>query len=406
MKKIFLFCAAIVAAMSMSAQTVMTCDDAYNAAKGLAAGDTLTDASGVVQIVEVTAYVTNGGNGTLDAQGQQTFYIGATKDEATKTIQCYKCGLNEGEAAVNKGDKVKVTGKLMRYVNKSGTTDVAELVYATAEVLERITMKTDTIDDLTVCEIIAEGESLNSGTYSQDFFEITSTVDSLTYTSEANMQQTFFFKCDNGKTLQAYNAAMQDGVLAALGDTVRVLGKVTNYLNKQIEFEGPKAWVVGKAEQPKADTIKVDVAGAVAAGKALDKGQTSVDVYIVEGYVDSIAYKFSESSKNMSFYMGDAADATTYDFEAYKVSTEVDIPLGTKVWVVGNLYRYYKEATTDKPEIDLIEISGGKAYLEDPATGIEQLVSDKNVSLKLIENGQMYIIKNGIRYNVLGAQVK
>ena len=406
MKKIFLFCAAMMAAMSMSAQVVMTCDDAYNAAKGLAAGDTLTDAAGVVQIVEVTAYVTNGGNGTISSDGWQTFYIGGTKDETTKTIQCYKCGIKEGEAAVNKGDKVKVTGKLMHYVNKSGTTDVAEFVNANADVLERVTLKTDTINDLTVCEIIEEGESLNSGTYSQDFFEITSTVDSLSYTNEANMQQTFFFKCDNGKTLQAYNAAMQDGVLAAVGDTVKVLGKVTNYQNKQIEFEAPKAWVVGKAEQPKVDTIKVDVAGAVEAGKKLDKGATSVEVYVVEGYVDSIAYKFSESSKNMSFYMCDNMDAPSYDFEAYKANTTVDIPVGTKVFVVGNLYRYYKAADGDKPEVDLIEISGGKAYLEDPATGIEQLVSDKNVSLKLIENGQMYIIKNGIRYNVLGAQVK
>ena len=51
MKKIFLFCAALKAAMSMSAQVTMTCDEAYNAAIALNAGDTLTDAAGVVQIV-------------------------------------------------------------------------------------------------------------------------------------------------------------------------------------------------------------------------------------------------------------------------------------------------------------------------------------------------------------------
>ena len=161
MKKIFLFCAALVAAMSINAQTVMTCDDAYNAARALAAGDTLT-VEGVVAIVEVSAFVTNGGNGTI-SNGQQTFYIGQTADEATKTIQVYKGTMPQGAEAVNKGDEVKITGKLMHYVNKSGTTDVAELVNASVEIINKLVVKVDTISDLNVCEIIDEGESLNSG---------------------------------------------------------------------------------------------------------------------------------------------------------------------------------------------------------------------------------------------------
>ncbi|MBR1878178.1 MAG: leucine-rich repeat protein, partial [Paludibacteraceae bacterium] len=99
------------------------------------------------------------------------------------------------------------------------------------------------------------------------------------------------------------------------------------------------------------------------AGKALDKGKTSVAVYIVEGYNDSIAYKFSESAKNMSFYMCDDLANPKYEFEAYKASTEVDIPVGTKVQVIGNIYHYYKAATEDRQEVEIIEIGGGKAIL-------------------------------------------
>ncbi len=39
------------------------------------------------------------------------------------------------------------------------------------------------------------------------------------------------------------------------------------------------------------------------------------------------------------------------------------------------------------------------------STGLESVVEDVKVE-KVIENGQMFILKNGVRYNVLGAQVK
>ena len=166
MKKILLFGAALVAAMSMNAQQVMTCNEAYTAAKALASGDTLT-VNNTVVIVEVTAYVTNGGNGQIN-NGKQTFDIGETATETEKTIQAYLCNMPEG-IAVAKGDKVKVTGKLMHYVNNSGTKDLAEFVSATAEIIEKQIVEVDTISDLSVCEIIEEGESLNAGEYSADF---------------------------------------------------------------------------------------------------------------------------------------------------------------------------------------------------------------------------------------------
>ena len=405
MKKILLFCAAVVAAMSINAQTVMTCDDAYAAAIALAAGDTLTVDDEVVQ-VEVTAYVTNGGNGTI-VNGQQTFYIGQTANEATKTIQAYKCDMPDGEDALNKGDKVKVTGKLMHYVNKSGTLDVAELVYAHAEILERVTVKTDTIDDLTVCEIIEEGEALNGGAYSSYFVEITAVVDSLTFTNESTMQQTFFFFCeDNGKTLQAYNANMQDGVLADLGDTVKVLGKITLYAAKnQVEFEGPKAWVVGKAAQQ--PVIKVTVAEALAIGQALPQGSISKEKYQVVGYVDSIAAAYDATHGNLSFFMTDNMEVHNYDFKVYRGKYTEDIPLGTLVYVTGNLQNYHKDAEGENPEENMIELVNGKVSLteDEPVEAVKNLFEAEK-AIKRIENGQLVIIRSGVRYNAVGAIVK
>lgn len=392
MKKIFLFCAALVAAMTMQAELkTYTCAEAKAyATDNLQSGETAADSAIVVGYVTVT-------NGQI-SKGQQKFNMDDTKGNGT-TFLAYFGNMPAGEAPLNPGDKVAVYGKIQNY---NGS---AQMKNPDVEILERIAIDIDTLET-TICEAIDACEQLNADETTTDYVTLTGEVKSTPSINTTYGNATFDLVCaDNDKVLKAYNIIFADGKFPSIGDEVNIVGKLTKF-NTTCEIVGEGK--VTKTGDVKIDTISVNVAGAVEAGMKLEKGKTSVDVYIVEGYVDSIAYKFSESSKNMSFYMGDAADATTYDFEAYKVSTEVDIPLGTKVWVVGNLYHYYKEASADgtKPEIDLIEISNGKAYLEDPATGIEQLVSDKSVSLKLIENGQMYIIKNGIRYNVLGAQVK
>ena len=80
--------------------------------------------------------------------------------------------------------------------------------------------------------------------------------------------------------------------------------------------------------------------------------------------------------------------------------------VGDKVYAVGNLMYYYKAADGDKPEINLIEISKGKVFFQDPTTGVEQVVFEGDMAIKVLENGQIYIVKDGVRYNLLGAQVK
>ena len=43
---------------------------------------------------------------------------------------------------------------------------------------------------------------------------------------------------------------------------------------------------------------------------------------------------------------------------------------------------------------------------EQTVTGVENVQGDNVQSTKLIENGVLYIIKNGVRYNVQGQMVK
>lgn len=388
MKKIFTFAALLCAAVTMNAEiTAMTCAEAKEAALQLNSGATGTDS------VAVTGYVTYT-NGTL-SRGQQTFWLDDEKG-TTQTFQAYWCNIPSGEDALNVGDKVTIRGFLMNY---NGTT--AEMKNGDTQILERVVIKRDTME-ATICEVIEEGEALNALEITNDFFIVEGIVSSVATPLNQYKQETFSLTCEeNSKELKVYNILMKDSVEAFIGDKVSVFGKIQNY-NGTIEIISGTAEVLEKGNV-QIDTISVSVAEAVAAGKALENGKTSVEVYIVEGYCDSIAYNFSESAKNMSFYMCDDLANPSYEFEAYKASTEVDIPVGTKVQIVGNLYHYYKAATDDKPEIDLVEISNGKAIVV-AEQGIDQITSSEK-ALKLIEAGQVVIIRNGVRYNALGAKI-
>ena len=389
MKKIFTFAALLCAAVTMNAEiTAMTCAEAKEAALQLNSGATGTDS------VAVTGYVTYT-NGTL-SRGQQTFWLDDEKG-TTQTFQAYWCNIPSGEDALNVGDKVTIRGFLMNY---NGTT--AEMKNGDTQILERVVIKRDTME-ATICEVIEEGEALNAMEITNDFFIVEGIVSSVATPLNQYKQETFSLTCDqNSKELKVYNILMKDSVEAFIGDKVSVFGKIQNY-NGTIEIISGTAEVLEKGNV-KIDTISVSVAQAVAAGKALENGKTSVEVYIVEGYCDSIAYNFSETTKNMSFYMCDDLANPSYEFEAYKASTEVDIPVGTKVQIVGNLYHYYKAATDDKPEIDLVEISNGKAIVV-AEQGIDKITSSEK-ALKRIEAGQVVIIRNGVRYNALGIEVK
>ncbi|MBQ4395347.1 MAG: hypothetical protein II825_08645 [Paludibacteraceae bacterium] len=390
MKKILFFCAALVAAINANATiTTMTCAEAKQYVQDhLQSGETATDS------VSVTGYVTKDYSGI--SRGQQRFSMDDNKG-TVETIHLYYANMPEGEAALNVGDKVTVKGLLQNY-NGSAQMKNGDV----AAIIERIQINIDTIES-SVCEVIEEGESLNAGEKTTDYFIVEGIVSSIKSEMNQYNQESFWMVCDaNEKELQAYNAVMKNGEAAQVGDKVKVIGRIENF-NGTIELSAASAEVLEKGDV-QIDTLRVTVAEAIAAGKVLERGKTSVNVYIVEGYNDSIAYTFSESSKNMSFYMCDDLANPSYEFEAYKAKTEVDIPVGTKVQIIGNLYHYYKAAIDEKPEIDIVEISEGQAIIV-PQEGIDNINSGEKAT-KLIEAGQVVIIRNGVRYNALGVEVK
>lgn len=399
MKKFFTLCAAFVAAMSLSAQTPtpMTCAEAAAAALSLPAcegntTDPVIDSNSV--LAAITGYITNT-NGTVSRE-QQTFFIDDVQGSGAKTIQAYWANLPEEDKVtpLAVGEKVVITGRLFNY---RGTTP--EIKNADVTVLEHLVVNYDTTE-VSICDAIEIGEALNAGDVSEDYYIVKGVAISANALNTNYNNQTFDFKCaDNGKVLEAYNVSVEAEV--AVGDTVEVVGRLTNYNDLKIEFNGGKAKIIGRA--PQTDDIAASVAEAVAAGMALDRSAQSAAKYIITGYVDSIATAYSEQYDNISFFMCDDLANPTFAFEAYRVKGGADLHVGDKVAVTGFIQHYYKAATETAEEVELIETVAGATYVLVSADAIDNVKTGSDVE-KFIQDGQLYIRKNGVVYTILGAQ--
>lgn len=395
MKKIFSFAAILFAAMSLSAQESITCAEAVTLMPAQSGSETET-------VYTVTGYVTNT-NGAIspsrtDASiDQQTFWMDDSKG-SQKTVQGYWCNL-PGHEALNVGDKISVTGKIMNYNN------APEIKNGDVVILERAEVKIDTIN-ATVCEALEEGASLNDKDYSAEVFRVYGRVKGTDAVNNYG-QHTFEMACGD-QVFKPYNCTSDEAEFGK-GDSVVVIGKLYNY-GGVIEISNGRIELIEKSKEEIVINV-VNVAGAVAAVMAMEKGATSDDLYAVTGYVDSIAIAYSEQYNNISFFMTDDMANPTYDFEAYRVKVTAEqaalLTIGRQVTVTAALQHYYKAADPDKelPEIDLAETVAGGTIEIFYGEGIEN-TADEAKALKRIEDGQVVIIRNGVRYNALGIEVK
>lgn len=394
MKKIFLFCAAAMAAMTINAQVpiAVTCTEAA-AAMPAQAGD-VTESEYVV-----TGYVTNT-NGSINSSHQQSFYMDDEKG-TKKTFQGYLAYLPEGEnTPLAIGDLVALTGKIKNY---NGNPEIEK---GNVVILERSTTQIDTID-VTVCEALEEGASLNDKDYSTDVFRVFGRVKG-TETINQYGAHTFEMACGD-EVFKPYNCTADEGATFGKGDSVVVIGKLYNY-GGVIEISGGRVELIQKSGEEETIT-EVSVAEAIAIAMALENGKSTDDRYAVTGYVDSIAIVYSSTYNNISFFLTDDINAPTFDFEAYRVKCTAEqaekVLVGAKVKVTAALKHYYKAAEGEKPEVDLAEtVDGGELeILEEAPQGIENIVLTEKVQ-KVVVDGVVYIVRDNKMFNTLGTQVR
>ena len=126
--------------------------------------------------------------------------------------------------------------------------------------------------------------------------------------------------------------------------------------------------------------------------------------FVVRGYVIKlVGTPSSDFSKygNYSFWMADSKDATEGTFEAYQVAPkdgETIVAVGDYVEVVGDLTKYKTTPET------VGKGNATVAKLANPTTAIDNTTL-RTPSVKTIENGQLVIIRDGVKYNAMGIQL-
>ena len=121
--------------------------------------------------------------------------------------------------------------------------------------------------------------------------------------------------------------------------------------------------------------------------------------FTIRGYVTKIQEAWNADYKNVSFWMADTKDGGEV-LEAFRAvcETEEAAPkVGDVVEVTGNLTKY--NATP--------EFAKGCTFviLDDISTAVVNTEAGVK-AVKVMENGQIFIIKNGVKYNAQGAVVR
>ena len=194
-------------------------------------------------------------------------------------------------------------------------------------------------------------------------------------------------------------ASVANGVVTAYSEGTATITVTTKDGNKTATCT---VNVVSQGQDVKEDTIKVTSAQAATATMALSKNTTSDDLYCVTGY---ITYVYSaKNSTQQSFWMDDE-QGSTQTFQAYLATIPDEITAftnGLHVRVTGYLTHYVNNKKKSIPEIK----NGTVEILEETPTAIDNFETGAKTAIKRIENGQLVIIMDGVKYNVFGQTIE
>ena len=123
----------------------------------------------------------------------------------------------------------------------------------------------------------------------------------------------------------------------------------------------------------------------------------------VHGFsVDNVT--LSNATNNISFSVG----TTTVDMEAVLSAGESDMT-GGKYWLAADRYLYNNKtrllglrAVFNINSASGIAPRARVAFRENTTTGLSNITNDENTTIKVIENGQLIIIRNGEKFNAQG----
>lgn len=222
-------------------------------------------------------------------------------------------------------------------------------------------------------------------------------------------------KSGSTKTVQAYMFKTLTPATKELenGAKVKVTGKMTNYNGNTAEIKDGAVEIIEGGKD--IVTTEATVAEALTAAKALEQNKTSEATYAITGYISDIVEEFKADKGNMSFWMADNLGEHPMEFQAFRVTCTEELAAkllpGAKVKVTAKVTHFHQDAKpateteAEKPERTVYEtVQGGTVELL-VESGVESINADVQ-AVKFIENGQIIIIRNGVRYNVQGQIAK
>ena len=351
----------------------VTCAEAVELTNALADNATSTE------VYTITGYITEVVGAV--SKDQQTFWMADTKDGG-KVFEAYYANLPEGATEFVKGSKVKITGKLTKYVKDGKVT--AEIKNADVVILEAGGGDTPAPAGIEVsCEQAVElTTDLDDGATSAEVYTITGYITEVVGSVSRN-QQTFWMADtkDGGKVFEAYYANLPEGVSEfKVGMKVKITGNLMKYVKDgkmTPEIKNATVEILeagGDTPGPQPTGTEVTCAQAVELTKALADSGTSTEVYSVTGYITEVIGSVSRNQQ--SFWMADTKDGGKV-FEAYYANLPEGISefkVGMKVKITGNLMKYVKDGNVT-PEIknaNVEVLEGGEGGGNpDPGTGGE-----------------------------------
>lgn len=163
---------------------------------------------------------------------------------------------------------------------------------------------------------------------------------------------------------------------------------------KAIAYKGDKASAVVSKTFTKMSILTCEEAVALCTPTA------SKESYIIHGYVTEVIEAYNPEFKNMTFWMADTKDGGQV-LQAFRVKpvseVEQGLQVGDFVEVTGTLVLY---GDNKVPEVN----AGGSVKLLE-RTALDNIAIQPTIT-KIIRNGQLLIIKDGVLYNAQGQVIK
>ncbi len=224
----------------------------------------------------------------------------------------------------------------------------------------------------------------------------------------------------NGRNLLKYNATNNSGQLfscyASGQKDIAIYKYVTDFYTRNVTANNFGTICLPYASSKFAGAEFYEVSSLVvgqglwldqlAAGDALEAGKP----YIFKATANKIVVAYEGSAASSPAAGANGLTGTFTEIEANGVLVGNYIIAENKVWVANNqntlpanrAYIANTVPTTEQPQLP------GRRRVcmgENAATGLDQIVAPEGKAIKVIENGQLIIIRDGVKYNVQGQKL-